>query len=115
MADDIRIFDFNSKKSEKITDNPSQNIIPMWSTDGKEIYYISDRDNVMNLYVYNLTDKSTKQLTHYTDYDIKFPAIGKDRIVYENGGYIYKFDTRTKQAEKSPFPLKTIRFIPVPN
>ena len=100
MADDIRIFDFNSKKSEKITDNPSQNIIPMWSTDGKEIYYISDRDNVMNLYVYNLTDKSTKQLTHYTDYDIKFPAIGKDRIVYENGGYIYKFDTRTKQAEK---------------
>ena len=100
MADDIRIFDFNSKKSEKITDNPSQNIIPMWSADGKEIYYISDRDNVMNLYVYNLTDKSTKQLTHYTDYDIKFPAIGKDRIVYENGGYIYKFDTRTKQAEK---------------
>ena len=72
----------------------------MWSADGKEIYYISDRDNVMNLYVYNLTDKSTKQLTHYTDYDIKFPAIGKDRIVYENGGYIYKFDTRTKQAEK---------------
>ncbi len=100
MADDIRIFDFDTKKSEKITDNPNQDIIPMWSADGKEIYYISDRDNVMNLYVYNIENKTTKQLTHYTDYDIKFPAIGKDQIVYENGGYIYKFDTRTQQAEK---------------
>ena len=100
MADDIRIFDFDTKKSEKITDNPNQDIIPMWSADGKEIYYISDRDNVMNLYAYNIQDKTTKQLTQYTDYDIKFPSIGKDQIVYENGGYIYKFDTRTQKAEK---------------
>lgn len=100
MADDIRIFDFDTKKSEKITDNPNQDIIPMWTADGKEIYYISDRDNIMNLYAYNLHDKSTKQLTHYTDYDIKFPSIGKDQIVYEKGGYIYKFDTRTQQANK---------------
>lgn len=100
MADDIRIFDFNTRKSEKITDNLRQDIIPMWSADGNEIYFISDRDNVMNLYVYNINDKTTRQLTHYTDYDIKFPAIGKDRIVYENGGYIYKFDTKTKEATK---------------
>lgn len=100
MADDVRIFDFETKKSEKITDHPYQDIIPMWSEDGKEIYFISDRDNVMNLYVYDLNSRTTRQLTHYTDYDIKFPAIGKDQIVYENGGYIYKFNTRTKQAEK---------------
>ncbi len=100
MADDIRIFDFDTKKSEKITDNKRQDIIPMWSADGKEIYFISDRNDVMNLFAYNLSDQSTRQLTFYKDYDIKFPAIGKDQIVYEQGGYIYKFDTHSKQATK---------------
>lgn len=97
MADDIRIFDFDTHRSEKITDHIRQDIIPMWSADGKKIYYISDRDNVMNLYVYELETKSTRQLTHYTDYDIKFPAIGGDQIVYEHGGYIYRFDTRNEK------------------
>lgn len=105
MADDIRIFDFDTKKSEKITDHIRQDIIPMWSADGNEIYYISDRDNVMNLYVYNIQDKSTKQLTFSKDYDIKFPAIGKDQIVYEQGGYIYKFDTQSKQITKVPVEI----------
>lgn len=100
MADDIRVFDFATKKSEKITDNPRQDIFPMWGEDGKEIYFTSDRDNVMNLYVYNLDTKDTKQLTFYKDYDIKFPAIGGGQIVYEYGGYIYRFDTKTKQASK---------------
>ncbi|MEG2792131.1 MAG: DPP IV N-terminal domain-containing protein, partial [Odoribacter sp.] len=98
MADDIRIFDLNSKQSEKITNNVRQDIIPMWGSTGEKIYFISDRDNVMNLYVYNLTDKSTRQLTTYKDYDIKFPAIGGDQIVYEQGGYIYRFDTQTEKA-----------------
>lgn len=100
MADDIRIFDFDTKQSEKITDNPQQDIIPMWARNGKEIYYISDRDGVMNLYVYDTDSKQTAQLTFGRTYDIKFPAMGDDRIVYERGGYLYKFDVNTKKEEK---------------
>lgn len=59
----------------------------------------------MNLYVYNIQDKSTKQLTFSKDYDIKFPAIGEDQIVYEQGGYIYKFDTQSKQITKVPVEI----------
>lgn len=100
MADDIRVFDFDTKKSEKITNNIRQDVFPMWTSEGNEIYFISDQDNVMNLYVYTLSDKTTKQLTFNKDYDIKFPSIGGNRIVYEYGGYIYCFDTRTKKASK---------------
>jgi len=100
MADDIRIFDFETKKSEKITDNINQDIFPMWSKDGKTIYYISDRDSYMNLYAYDLNTKKTEQLTKYNDYDIKFPSIGDNAIVYELGGYIYKFDLATAKGEK---------------
>lgn len=101
MADNIRVFDFATKQSETITHDVRQDVFPMWADNGTEIYYLSDKDNdIMNLYVYDLGTKQSRQLTHYTDYDIKFPAIGHDQIVYEQGGYLYKFDTRTQTPQK---------------
>lgn len=102
MADDIWIYDFASKKIENITNNPAQDIIPMWH--GDNIYFLSDRDENarMNLYVYSLTSKETRQLTHYTEFDIKFPSLGKNAIVYENGGELYRFDLATETAAKVP-------------
>lgn len=105
MADDIRIFDFDTKKSEKITDHKRQDIIPMWSADGRKIYFISDRDDIMNLYVYDLNTKTTRQLTFNKDYDIKFPALGGNQIVYEYGGDLYRFDTQSEKATKIPVEI----------
>ncbi|PID89797.1 MAG: protease [Bacteroidia bacterium] len=98
MADDIRIFDFETKKVVRICKNPNQDIMPMWYKD--QIYYLSDRDRTMNLFCYDTKTKKTKKVSNYTEYDIKFPSIGKDAIVYENGGYIYVFDLKTQKAEK---------------
>ncbi len=95
MADDIWIYDFNTKTTSKITDDPHQDIIPMWH--GDDIYFLSDRTQTMNLFVYNTKTKETTQLTKFTDYDIKFPSIGKNAIVFENAGYIYRFDLATKK------------------
>ncbi|HKI77200.1 MAG TPA: PDZ domain-containing protein [Ignavibacteriaceae bacterium] len=98
QADDIWIFDFATKKSENITNNPAQDIIPMWH--GNKIYFVSDRTETMNIFVYDIDTKETKQLTSYKDYDVKFPSIGDDAIVYENGGYIYKLDLATGKSQK---------------
>ncbi len=98
MADDIYIYDFASGQMENITNNISQDIFPMWS--GNRIYYCSDRDRTMNLFVYNITTKQTRKLTNYTEFDIKFPSLGQNAIVYENGGYIYFFDLATETASK---------------
>jgi len=100
MADDIWIFDFNTHKTENITNNPAQDIIPMWY--GNKIYFLSDRDENkrMNMYVYDLTSRETKKLTDFKDFDIKFPSLGNKAIVYENGGYIYKMDLSTEKSEK---------------
>jgi len=100
MADDIWTFDFNSKETTKLTDNGAQDIIPMWV--GDKIYFLSDRgpNKRMNLYVYDTASKEQTRLTDYTDFDIKFPSAGQRYIVYENGGYIYKFDTQGNQPQK---------------
>ncbi|PYJ89282.1 MAG: hypothetical protein DME70_02385, partial [Verrucomicrobia bacterium] len=62
------------------------------------IYFISDRDGRMNLFSTDLTGKDTKQLTNFKDYDIKFPSIGKDAIVFEQAGYIWRYDLASGQA-----------------
>lgn len=98
MADDIWIYDFKSKKTEKITDNPHQNIFPMWA--GHTIYYLSDRDRIMNLFAYNTETKETAKVTHFDTYDIKFPTLGNQFIVFENGGYIYTFDLASHETKK---------------
>lgn len=109
MADDLRIFDTKTKKSIRITDNKAQDIVPMWSKDGSTIYYISDVDNVMNLYSYGVENKDTKQLTFNKDYDIKYPTIGADCIVYEYAGYIYSFDIKTSKANKVDIQINNDR------
>jgi tricorn protease len=102
MADDIWVYDFATKKTENITNNDAQDIIPMWH--GDRIYFLSDRDDRkrMNLYVYDTADKTTRQLTRFTDFDIKFPSLGDKAIVFENGGWIYRFDLADEKAHKVP-------------
>ncbi|NQV02227.1 MAG: PD40 domain-containing protein [Bacteroidia bacterium] len=98
MADDIRIYDFMTKETENLTNNPAQDIFPMWT--GDKIYFCSDRDRSMNLFAYDLKSKEIRKLTNYTNFDVKFPSLGDDAIVYENGGYIYIFDLDTEQSTK---------------
>jgi len=105
LADDVWIYDFATKTTENISNNPAGDIIPMWS--GNKIYYLSDRDSVkrFNLYSYDLQSKQTQQLTTFSDYDCKFPSLGSNGIVFENGGYIYKYDLTSGQATKVPIQI----------
>ncbi len=105
MADDIWVYDFETKKTENLTNNPAQDIIPMWS--GNKIYFLSDRDENkrMNLYVVDRESGQTRKLTHFTDFDIKFPSLGPESIVFENGGYIFKLDLKTEEIVRIPVTI----------
>ena len=100
MADDIWVYDFETKQVENITNNPAQDIVPMWS--GDKIFFLSDRDENkrMNLFVCDVNSKRTKKITNFTDFDIKFPSLGKKAIVFENGGYIYRLDIESEKYSK---------------
>ena len=105
MADDVWIHDFETRKTENITNNPAQDIIPMWF--GNSVYFLSDRDENkrMNLYIYDLETKNTKKLTDFTEFDIKFPSLGNGAIVFEYAGYIYRLDLATEKYEKVPIVI----------
>src|SRR5439155_3386002 len=89
MAQDVYIYDFKNKKSERITDWKGTDSFPMWH--GDKIFFTSDRDanHRLNIYNYDLNTKETKQVTFFKDYDVMWPSMGGDNIVFENGGYLY--------------------------
>jgi tricorn protease len=105
MADDVWIYDFTTKKTVNVTQNLAQDIVPMWH--GHRIYFVSDRsaNRRMNLYVADLAERTTRQLTNFADFDIKFPSLGDKAIVFENGGWIYRFDLATEKHEKIPIRI----------
>ncbi len=98
MADDIWIYNAEASSVENITNNKAQDIMPMWV--GDNIFFISDRDRTMNIFVYNTKTKQTNKVTNFTEYDVKFPSVHGNMIVFENGGYIYKMDADSRQPVK---------------
>ncbi len=100
MADDIWIYDFKSKSTEQVTRNIYQDMYPMWF--GDKIYFLSERERPTNLWCYDIQSKETKKVTNFTEYDVKFPSAGDDVIVFENGGYLYRFDLAAQTTTKIP-------------
>jgi len=105
MADDVWIYDFRTGTTQNLTNNEAQDICPMWGPDNR-IYFASDRDGRMNLFSTDLTGKDTKQLTSFKDFDIKFPSIGKESIVFEQAGYIWRYDLANGKAAPVPIDIK---------
>lgn len=101
MADDIRIYDFETEETINISNTIHQDIFPMWH--GDKVYYISDRDRIMNLFEYDINTKETRKVTDYDRYDIKFPSLGNEGIIYENGGELHFYDFAS--AEVSTIPV----------
>ncbi len=100
MAQDIWIYDFRANQIEQMPHEDWTDTFPMWH--GDTIYFSSDRctGHRFNLYGYSLKTRQIRQLTTYTEYDVNWPSLGPDSIVFENGGYLYVFDLKSEKAHK---------------
>jgi tricorn protease len=101
-AQDVWIFDLTNNSAEKITDTPWTDNQPVWI--GDTIYFVSDRPDGarLNLWSYDLKTKQTKKVTNHTDFDVLWPSGDRTQVVYENGGYIYRFDSASGKDERIP-------------
>jgi tricorn protease len=105
---DIYIFNFKTLSSEDISANETAgDEFPMWS--GNYIYFLSDRGTElrMNLWRYNMGSKVFEQITHFTDYDVHFPSLGPDDIVFEAGDKLYLFQLGTQQIKEVKITVVT--------
>lgn len=101
----ISVFDLTTNRYYELPHSTATDFYPMWR--GDKIYFASDRTNTVNLFSYDLKTKATKQLTKYTDYDVKWPSAGQDAIVFEQGGQINLFDLATEKVTTVPIQIKS--------
>ncbi len=100
LAQDIWIYDFATKKIERVTDWKGTDTYPMWYNN--TIYFASDRgpENRMNIWAYDISSKQFRQVTHFKDYDIDWPSLGNDGIVFQDGGSLYVMDLPGEKLHK---------------
>ncbi len=98
-AQDLYILELDSHEAINFTKHPRSDRDPMWI--GDKIYFSSDRDGTLNLYVFDISGDSTTQLTRSTKWDVRWPSSDNEgRIVYELNGELQIFDTSSGQDRK---------------
>lgn len=98
---DVWIYDLTTNRAEQITDTPATDNQPVWV--GEIIYFTSDReDGKLNLWAFDTRTRQTRKVTSHTDYDVLWPSSDRSQIVYEAGGFIWRFDPSTARSERVP-------------
>jgi tricorn protease len=93
-ANDLFIYDLAHPALVRVTDDPRTDRDPMWI--GNAVFFNSDRSGVFNLYRYDVDSGETRQVTHYKDWDVRWPSADADgQIVYELDGELHLYDART--------------------
>ncbi|MGD2245041.1 MAG: PDZ domain-containing protein [Candidatus Aminicenantes bacterium] len=115
MAQDIWMYDLEKDVSKRLTTFTGTDQHPIWFQN--KIYFVSDRDLILNIYSYDLQTEKIEQITNHTEYDVLWPSGQDGLIVYENGGYLYRLDLGSGEAQRikvninydSPYVLPTIK------
>ncbi|HKQ98933.1 MAG TPA: S41 family peptidase [Candidatus Polarisedimenticolia bacterium] len=95
-APEIWVYDFEKNSAFKMTDWPGADEWPMWFQD--TVYYATDKGGrTVNLWAYDTKTKQSRQVTKFNEYDVKWPSIGGNSIVFENGGYLNVMDLPTEK------------------
>jgi tricorn protease len=100
LAQDIWVYDFTSQKTERVTHWKGTDTYPMWYKN--TIYFASDRgpEKRLNIWAYDITSKQFRQVTHFTKYDVDWPSLGNNGIVFQDGGSLYVLDLPDEQLNK---------------
>jgi tricorn protease len=86
---------------ERISDGSAKELWPMWSADGKSVFYVSDRNGAQNIWVRPLGG-AARQVTSFEAGRVLWPNISYDgrSIVFERDFKIWKLDTGTGQSSE---------------
>jgi len=107
MNPDLWWLDLATLKARNLTESTAAESIPMWS--GNKLYFLSDRGEAkrFNLWSLDLGNNRLKQVTSFTDYDVQFPSIGPDDIVFANAGRLYLLDLKSEKTREVEIAVTT--------
>ena len=95
-AQDIWVYDLENSTSRQLTVNPATDQQPVWV--GDDIFFTSDRDYTLNLYRYSAD--GSEPVTSHTEFDVLWASAGPTAVVYENGGWLYRYDAASGTSRR---------------
>ena len=97
------VYNLQDGSAKRVTTFDGTDTQPMWH--GAALYYLSDSgdEHRLNLHKYDVATGADTQITHYKDFDIRWPAIGPGadgggEIVFQNGDGLVLLDLRSLAA-----------------
>jgi tricorn protease len=107
--DESEIWVKRDSRYERLTPPGARQIWPMWSPDGKTVYYMSDRGGSQNIWV-RPPAAPAKALTHFANGRVLWPSLSADgkTIVFERNFAIWKCDTATGESSEIPIVLQGV-------
>ncbi len=99
-APEVWVYDLAASTSRQITNWRGLDQNPAWV--GDRIYFASDRDYTLNLYAVAPAGGEPVQLTRFDDFDVLWTSGGPDAVVFEQGGWIWRYDAGAGEAVKVP-------------
>lgn len=104
-APDIWRMDLKTRDAVQIAPNDAPDSMPM--LDGDTLYFLSERgpDQRSNIFAWRQGEEP-RQITHFTDADIRFPAIGGGAIVFNVGGRLELLDLKTEKVAGVPLNIR---------
>ena len=88
-----------SEEAIKLTiDHLGESHHPMWF-DGR-VYFITDRDGMMNIWSMDDGGKELKQHTSHKDFDVRYANISKGNIVYQKAADLWNYNLTSGESKK---------------
>ncbi|AOX17838.1 S41 family peptidase [Kozakia baliensis] len=100
LAQSLFRYDLDSRKLDRLTDWSDTSTQPMWF--GRRIYFLSDHDahRRANIWVLDLDTNKTHEVTHFNDFDVDFPSLGDNGLVFQQGGALWVMDLPSETLKR---------------
>lgn len=105
--DQTEIWKLRDGSYEQVVGRGAKQLWPMWSPDGKTLYFMSDRSSAENLWALAEGGKPV-QLTSFRSGRVLWPSISRDgkSIVFERDFGVWRYDVVTKAVAQIPIELR---------
>jgi tricorn protease len=94
----LQVLDLKTLAEKPIPAEGSMDIHPFWMNN--EIFFLSDRDFIMNVWAYNVATSALRQVTALKTADIKWLEGNGKELVYEQNGYLHLLDPVTGKSKQ---------------
>lgn len=107
LAPDIWLLNLDTLAARNVSDSDANDMQPMWH--GGTLYFLSDRgpEERLNIWAVDAAGGEPRQVTRFTDFDVTWPAIGPDDMVFQAGGNLWLMDLATQRMHEVAIEVVT--------